>query len=106
MTSEKDKSAVSGTPNEEDFKGYTMDELRYQRALLLIKREFLREKALQETKKIKDQIPIVNGKSGFEGISTKGVIGKIVNGLSFADYILLGFQAMKIGKKALRLFKR
>lgn len=91
---------------EEEFKGYTLDELRYQRALLLIKREFLRDKAIEESKKIKDKIPLINGNSGLGEITTKGVIGKVIRGLDFADYLLLGFQAIRIGKKFGSMFKR
>ena len=92
--------------NEVDFKGYTLQELQYQRALLLVKREFLRDKALKESARIKQQIPILNGKSALSNITAKGILGKIVHGLDFADYILLGLQTFRIGKKALKFFKR
>ena len=92
--------------SEEDFKGYTMEELKYQRALLLIKREFLREKALRETKKIKSQIPLLNGQSGLSSFPVNGIMGKMMKGLGFADYLVLGIQAVKIGKKIGSLFRR
>lgn len=102
-------SSVPGNvtvPQEEDFKGYSMDELRYQRALLLIRREFMREKAIKESKKITSQIPIVNGHSFLSGMTPKGVVGKLIRGLSFADYLMLGFQGVRIGKRIFSLFKR
>lgn len=91
-------------PESGDFKGYTMEELRYQRALLLIKREFVKEKALKEVKKIKEQIPLINGS---EGHSSKGsgLLGKMMKSLSFIDYVLLGFQAIRIGRKFTSKFK-
>lgn len=88
------------------FKGYSMDELKYQRALLLIKREFLREKVLKNTKKIKDNIPLLNGQSAFGSITPKGVVGKLIRGLDFADYLMLGFQALRISKKVGSIFRK
>lgn len=96
----------AGFSGNDEFNGYTLDELRYQRALLLIKREFLREKAVKETQKIKNQIPLVNGKSSLSEITPKGVLGKLVRGLDFADYLLLGFQALRIGKKVGSIFRK
>lgn len=90
---------------QDEFKGYTLDELRYQRALLLVKREFLREKAMKEVAKIKEHIPGMGSSSG-NGIPAKGVLGKLVNGLDWADYLMLGFQAWRIGKKLGGKFRR
>lgn len=104
-SAEKDNDGLSPAL-ENDFHGYTMDELRYQRALLLIKREFVREKAMKEMAKLKDRIPGVGNNSAFGKISTRGVIGKLVRGLDLADYLMLGFQTVRIGKKVGNLFKR
>lgn len=87
------------------FKGYTMEELRYRRALLLLKKEFLKEKAIAEVLSVKENIPIVNGKSPLTG-TPNGIIGKLLKGLSFADYVMLGFQVVKIGGKLKNLFKK
>ena len=91
---------------EHEFRGYTMEELKYQRALLLIKREFLREKALKETNKLKERIPVINGKTNIMGSLGKGLLGKITTGLGFVDYILIGMQALKVGRKVGSLFRR
>lgn len=91
---------------DDNFKGYTLAELRYQRALLLVKREFLREKAIKQAKSVKKQIPIINGKSPLSGITTHGVLGRVIGGLNFADYLIIGFQALRIGKKIGGLFRK
>lgn len=107
MKGKENEYKETGAPSHaEDFKGYSLAELRYQRALLVIKKEFEKEKAIKEIKKIKSRIPVINGKSPMDGISTMGVVGKIIRGLSFADYLMLGFQALRIGKKAAGLLKR
>lgn len=107
MKEEKVKAA-SPIPDagEEDFKGYTLDELRYQRALLLLKKEFLKEKALKETKVIKDHIPVLNGKSPLNSISPSGLVGRVMKGLNYADYLMLGFALFNSGKKIFSLFRK
>lgn len=99
----KNKNLETGV---EEFKGYTLDELRYQRALLLVKREFLREKALKETNAIKERITGNNGKWGLGLFSPKGIAGKLIRGLDFADYFILGYQALRIGKKLGGMFRK
>lgn len=106
MKKNNDKIALPSESFESGFKGYTMDELRYQRALLLIKREFVREKAFNETKKIKKQIPILNGKSVLSNMNSSGLVGKLMKGFGMADYIILAFQALRIGKKIGGKFKK
>lgn len=98
------KSSKDATPMEleqPDFKGYTLAELRYRRALVVIKREYMREKALKDVTKIKQQLPFVGGHSQHNGI-----MGKLMRGLSFADYFILGLQALRIGKKIGSRFKK
>lgn len=84
---------------EVEFKGYTMAELRYQRALLLIRREFVKEKALKELEDIKKRVPIINGKSPLNNSASGNLVGKLLRGLNFADYIILGYQVLRIGRK-------
>lgn len=103
----KNKSAglpAASLPHEHEFKGYSMDELRYQRALLLVRREFVREKALKETRKIREQLPFVG--SGHSSAQPSGLIGKVMKGLSFADYFILAVQALRIGRKLSSKFKK
>ena len=102
----KESKAASHNNKEEEFKGYTIDELRYQIALLALKKEFMKEKALANTQAVKEQIPMLNGKSPLSAITPRGIMGKIVKGLSFSDYFLLGLQALMIGKKVTGIFKR
>lgn len=102
----KDTQVKARFPEEEEFKGYTMDELKYHRALLAVKKEFLKEKAVKETKKIKDQIPGINGRPVTDLIPARSLAGRIFRGLDLFDYIVLGFQAVKIGKKLTSIFRK
>ena len=105
---EKDpkKNVRKEDTGESEFKGYTLEELRYQRALLLLKREFLKEKALKETKAIKERIPVINGKSPLSNVSPLNLAGRVVRGLNYADYLMLGFSVFNVGKKVFSLFKK
>ena len=97
---------VQNPTEEQDFKGFTLDELRYQRALLMVKREFLKEKAIHQGQQLKERIPVLNGKSALASISSKGIIGKIAKGLNYTDYLLLGFSIFGAAKKVFSLFKK
>lgn len=89
-----------------EFKGYTLEELKYQRALLLLKREFLKEKALKESKAIKNRIPMLNGKSPLNSLTPQGIVGRVARGLNYADYLMLGFSVFNAGKRIFSLFKK
>lgn len=91
---------------DKDFKGYTLEELRYHRALLLLKREFLKEKVIKESEQIKNRIPFVNGKSPLTRMSPTGIIGRVAKGLNYADYLMLGFSLFNAGRKITSLFRK
>lgn len=90
----------------EEFKGYTLDELRYQRALVLLKREFLKEKAMEEVKEVRKRIPVINGKSPLDSMSPTGILGRVVRGLNYADYLMLGFSVFNAGRKVISMFRK
>lgn len=102
----KSTAPTSSSPREEEFKGYTLDELRYQRALLLLKREFLKEKATEQLKDVRESIPFLNGHTGISKISSKGVLGKVMKGLNFVDYLMIGFSLFNSGRKFASLFRK
>lgn len=104
-SSDSDSMGIK-VPEKHEFKGYDLNELRYQRALLFIKKEFLKEKALNDTMAIKQRIPIVNGKSPISGMSPTSLVGRVVKGLNYADYLMLGFTAFNAGKKLFSIFRK
>lgn len=107
MTNKKTEShPKEGERLEDDFKGYTMEELQYQRALLALKKEFLKEKALHTLSAVKEQVPLIGGSISATGLQHKGIAGKLLKSLNFADYLLLGVQGIRIGRKIGSLFKK
>lgn len=89
-----------------EFKGYTLDELRYQRALLLLQAEFCKEKILVSTDKLRRRVPFTA--EGQKGIAAQlgGIPGKLLKGLSVLDYLTVGFTAFTTVKKILGFFHR
>lgn len=102
----KNNSPSTVVEAEKEFKGYTLDELKYQRALLLLKREFLKEKALGNVHNLKERIPMLNGKSPLNNISPMGLVGRVAKGLNYADYLMLGFSIFNAGRKVFSLFRK
>ncbi len=92
--------------NKAEFKGYTLSEIRYQRALYALKREYAREKALRGVNNLRRRS--IFGRSKNSGLPSKlpGMLQKAVAGLSYADYFMLGISAFSTVRKALSLFKR
>jgi hypothetical protein len=82
-----------------EWRGYTIDELRYRRALNQVKTEMARER-------------IVAGASAFTDFSANGLLprnkfwGKLLSGFSMLDYGIMAYQGAKRIVSIYRLFKR
>lgn len=79
------------------WSGYTLDDLRYQRAVNHVKMEVERELLATSVHQI-----INRQQSGFGG----GIMKKMFTGFSVIDYALLAFQATKQIRKIYRVFKK
>ena len=91
----------------EEFKGYDLDELRYQRAILALKKEFAKEKVMADLDEIKKRLPFRNNgeqKMGFP--IARGILGKVFSGLGYVDYFLLGFSVISTGRKIFSFFRK
>lgn len=91
-----------------EVKGLTIREIRYQRALLALQKEFCREKINSGVLRLKNSSPF---SKGYEGKSkhfgrAAGIMGKFMGGLNYLDYIVLGFSLFSNVKKAMRFFKK
>lgn len=88
-----------------EFKGYSMEELRYQRAILLMKKEFCKSKIIHDIDRVRR-----NGIFGrFKGETKTHRIGslttKLLSGLNYLDYAMVGASLFGTGKKIYNLFK-
>lgn len=90
------------------FKGYTIEELRYKRAMMALKKEFCKEKALQSLRSLN---PAERRKA--QGSSSKSsklafagqIASKIFSNLNTLDYILMGISLFGTARKGIRLIR-
>ncbi len=90
---------------ENGFKGYSMEDLRYQRALIALQKEFCKSKIIHKADRIRK-----NGLFGNDGNASKvarlsGIAGKLLYGLSYLDYAMLGMSLFGSGRKIYKFFK-
>lgn len=88
----------------EPFKGYTMEELKYQRALMALRKEFCKTKVLQSVESLrpgagkKDEKKSGNSKLALAG----KVAGMVFSNLNTMDYVLMGLSLFGTARKGIR----
>ena len=87
--------------------GYTIDQLRYKIALTTLQKDFCKEKLVNTTHSTMANAPWSkkSGGGGAVGFASP-LLGTLLKGLSYADYIMLGFSLFKTGKNVFSFFKR
>lgn len=78
--------------------GYTIDDLRYRRAVNQVKIEMVREQLMAKASKV----------TNFQALSALGgnkLLGKVLSGFSMFDYGILAYQGVKQVTRLYRLFK-
>ena len=89
-----------------EFKGYTLDEVRHMRALVAVKKEFAKAKMIERLDELKDRNPFAPDGT-LKAASRLGAIPmKIVRGLNYTDYIMMGISAFGAIKKVFSLFRK
>lgn len=78
---------------QDDWQGYTMDEMMYQKAFLLARMEVSKAKLVNRVSEFK---------TGFPGVSSGSIWSKVLNGFSYVDYAVLAF---KLSSKIVRLVR-
>lgn len=95
------------TQPENKFKGYTLEELRYQRALVLLQKEFCKSRITRNVHNLQKSNPLspstaassLPGKVGF-------VASKLLTGLNYLDYAMIGFSLFGTARKIFSVFRR
>ncbi|MDE5790190.1 MAG: hypothetical protein K2H96_03050 [Muribaculaceae bacterium] len=105
--SQAKKKSNEAIDEKKHFKGYTIEELRYQRALVALQKEFCKSKVLHKVDRVKNRKLIGDsGSSGGSKIFKVGSIaGKLVRGLSYIDYAMIGMSLFGSGKKIYKFLK-
>lgn len=88
-------------------RGMTIDEISHQRALLAVKKEFCKDKMLRDLDKIRGQMPFSGSGESKVGLRSMGSIAsRVMSGLGYLDYVLLGVSAFNAVKKVTGIFRR
>lgn len=82
------------THNDPQWKGYTIDELRYRRAYIVARLEVEKERMATTSRRF-------YGNTGLT--PTAGIMGKVFGSLNYIDYAVLAF---RLGKRVYSLFHR
>lgn len=91
---------------EKEFKGYTIEDIRFQRALVALEAEFAKTKFLKSWHNVQRLNPLSPTSQGSFAGKAGNIALKLVNGLNYMDYILLGISAFSGIRKVVSLFKR
>lgn len=88
-----------------EFKGYTIEEIRFKRALVAMEADFCKTKMIKSWGNIQEANPLTGGnKTSFTG-KAGAIAMKMVSGLNYLDYILLGVSVFKGTRKMISLFR-
>ena len=93
--------------DKKNFKGYTIEELRYQRALVALQKEFCKSKMLHKVDRVKNH-KFFGGddKSSSSGLMKVGSIaGTLLRGIGYLDYIMIGMSLFGSGRKIYKFIK-
>ena len=101
----KEKAVSQIVEPEKEFKGYTIEEIRFKRALVAMEADFCKTKINKSWTNIQNANPLMPGnKTTFTG-KAGSIALKMVNGLNYLDYVLIGLSVFKGAKKVVSLFK-
>lgn len=103
---EKEKMAQEIVSPKSNFKGYTIEEIRFQRALLAMEADFSKTKLIKSWNNIQKLNPLSPSSGGSLPVKAGSIAMKVVNGLSYMDYIMLGWSVFTGAKKIFSFFKK
>lgn len=90
----------------QEFKGYTMEELRYQRAMMALRKEFCKAKVLESLHKVRPGKKSGVDSAGSPKFATATrIASKLLSNLNTLDYVLMGISLFGTVKKGYRLIR-
>lgn len=102
---QKEKVANEIMTPENEFKGYTIEEIRFKRALVAMEADFCKTKIFRSWNNIQASNPLMPGNKTSIGGKAGAVALKLVSGLNYLDYVLLGLSVFKGTKKIFSFFR-
>ncbi len=88
------------------FNGFTLDEIRHNRALIAVKKEFAKAKVLEQLDALKDRNPFAPDGSIKAAARLGTLPSKIMRGLNYTDYIMMGISAIGTVRKVFSFFQK
>lgn len=100
-------AAANGEPAHVKFDGYTLDEIRYQRALIALQKEFSLNRINRSVANLQKNNPLTpEGAASSLSGNAGWVASRLVKGLGYLDYAMIGFTAFGTVRKVFSFFKR
>lgn len=94
-------------PAHEDFKGYSMEELRYQRAMVALKKEFCKNKVTSGLNSLRHPGGKNTGTGAMSNVrKVANIAGKLFSNMNVIDCALVGMSLFGSGRKIYKLFGR
>lgn len=81
----------------EGWDGYSLDEIRYQKAFALARVEIQKEKLMLTASKLREEVPVVKA---------HGIAGKVLGSLNYLDYAVIAYRFASKIFTMLRAVKR
>lgn len=97
---------VARVEDSEEFNGFTLDEIRHNRALIAVRKEFAKAKLFEEMDTLKDRNPFAPDGSLKAAARLGSIPMKIVKGLNYTDYFMMGLSAFGAVRKVFSFFKK
>lgn len=102
---------VSDTPRQKpedatEFEGLTLDEIRHLKALVAVRKEFAKARIFEQATAIKSRNPFAADGKMKAAARIGSLPLKLVKGLNYTDYILLGVSVFGTAKKIFSLFRK
>lgn len=101
------EAATNITAPQSAFKGYTIEELRYQRALVALQKEFCATKIRRNLGNLQKSNPLkASSSSSLLPGKFGSVVPKLLSGLNYLDYALIGFSVFGTLRKITSIFRK
>lgn len=112
--------AQNPAPAKKEFKGYTMEELQYQKALAALRKEFCKSNMLHSVEGLKhplrssgsgSSVPLLGNISRTPAVGQVASVAKVVassvmRGMKPWDYVMLGISLIGPTRKLFKLFRK
>lgn len=105
---EKEKAMVPAVIDDSApaFKGYTLEEIKYHRAMMGLRKEFCKAKMMQTVADISPKRKENNPNKSSKFALVSSVASKIFSNLNTLDYIMMGISLFGTVKKGFKLFRK